>query len=78
MKTLKDMPVGTTAILAEVGGERGFRRRLMEIGLLPGTPVTLMRRVEIGGLVQVRVRGCRVSLRSQEVEQLLFSTDVEA
>ncbi|MDH3628354.1 MAG: ferrous iron transport protein A [Acidobacteriota bacterium] len=72
MMNLKDMRVGATAILAEIGGERTFRRRLMEMGLLPGTPVRLMRRVEVGGLVELRVRGCSVSLRVTEADRLRF------
>ena len=75
MKTLKDISVGSTAILSEIGGERAFRRRLMEMGLLPGTSVKLMRRVHVGGLVQLRVRGCSVSLRAHEAERLRFAMD---
>ena len=75
MRTLQQLRVGSTAILSEIGGERGFRRRLMEMGLLPGTPVRLMRRVEVGGLVQLRVRGCSVSLRVSEAHRLRFEPD---
>jgi len=78
MRTLKEMQVGSTAILSEIGGERTFRRRLMEMGLLPGTPVRLMRRVDVGGLVQLRVRGCSVSLRVREAERLRFVADTDA
>ena len=69
------MRVGSTAILSEIRAERSFRRRLMEMGLLPGTRVRLVRRVEVGGLVQLRVRGCNVSLRVNEAEHLRFVTD---
>ena len=72
MRTLQQLRVGSTAILSEIGGQRAFRRRLMEMGLLPGTPVRLMRRVEVGGLVQLRVRGCSVSLRVNEAQRLRF------
>jgi len=75
MMTLKQMRVGSTAILSEIRAERAFRRRLMEMGLLPGTRVRLMRRVHVGGLVQLRVRGCSVSLRLTEAEHLRFVTD---
>jgi Fe2+ transport system protein FeoA len=77
MMTLKQMRVGSTAILSEIGAPRTFRRRLMEMGLLPGTRVRLMRRVEVGGLVQLRVRGCSVSLRVSEAEYLRFVTDAD-
>lgn len=75
MRALRQLRVGSTAILTAIDGERGFRRRLMEMGLLPGTPVRLMRRVEVGGLVQLRVRGCSVSLRVSEAHLLRFEAD---
>ena len=43
MKTLKQMRVGSTAILGEICAEQAFRRRLMEMGLLPGTRIRLTR-----------------------------------
>ena len=78
MAKLSDIPVGTNVILRAIGGERSFRRRLMEMGLLPGTPVRLMRRVTVGGLIQLHVRGCSVSLRLLEAERLEFSIDPHA
>ena len=75
---LEQMRVGTTAVLSEIGGERTFRRRLMEMGLLPGTAVKLLRRVDVGGLVQLRVRGCSVSLRVSEASHLRFVIESEA
>lgn len=59
---------GARARLTEVGGERPFRRRLMELGLLPGTPVRLVRRSDVGGVLEMEVRGCRISVRRREAE----------
>ena len=78
MMTLNQMRVGTRAFLESIRGDRPFRRRLMEMGLLPGTPVRLIRRVKVGGLVQLRVRGCSVSLRVTEAERLSFVADADA
>jgi ferrous iron transport protein A len=72
LTSLSQLLPGSTAVLAKIGGERAFRRRLMEMGLLPGTLVRVVRRVEVGGLVQLEVRGCHVSLRLSEAEQLFF------
>ena len=77
MMILENMRVGTKAVLREIGGERTFRRRLMEMGLLPGTTIKLVRRVEVGGLVQLRVRGCSVSLRVSEARHLRFVKESE-
>ncbi len=47
-------------------------RRLMELGFLPGTSVRLVRRVAIGDLVELEVRGSHISLRGSEASELLF------
>lgn len=65
------MNPGSCGSLVSVGGPRGFRRRLMEMGLLPGTPVRLVRWVGIGDLLEVEVRGSHVSLRSADAAWLL-------
>lgn len=72
MTNLCDFPVGACAPLVQIGGDRGFRRRLMEMGLLPGTPVRLVRRANIGGLLELEVRGCHISLRHAEAKELLL------
>jgi len=74
MTSLVDASVGTTASLARIGGERAFRRRLMEMGLLPGTPVRVVRRANGGGLVEVEVRGCHLTLRASEAQALFLDS----
>lgn len=78
MRTLDQIRVGSRARLDSIVGDRTFRRRLMEMGLLPGTAVRLTRRVKVGGLVELRVRGCSVSLRVTEAERLRFTVDDDA
>jgi Fe2+ transport system protein FeoA len=75
MKRLNEFRPGERCLLTQLGGERSFRRRLMELGLLPGTPVRLVRRVDIGGLVELEVRGTHVSLRGSEANELLFEPE---
>jgi ferrous iron transport protein A len=70
MTRLSDIQAGSSASLVEVGGERSFRRRLMELGLLPGTPLRVVRRVDIGDLLELEVRGCHLSLRCSDAQQL--------
>jgi ferrous iron transport protein A len=75
MRRLHDLRPGQSAFLAHVGGERSFRRRLMELGFLPGTRVRLVRRVHVGDLVEFEVRGGHISLRNSEAGDLLFEPD---
>ncbi len=72
MTTLSELPVGGYGEVVHVGGQRSFRRRLMEMGLLPGTLVRVVRRARANGLLEVEVRGCFLSLRQTEAEQLVL------
>lgn len=71
MTSLDTLSPGTRARLVSLGGERGFRCRLMELGLLPGTTLHLVRRVDVGGVLELEVRGCRLTVRRGEARLLL-------
>jgi Fe2+ transport system protein FeoA len=71
MAPLASLDPGSSGRLVRIDGERSFRRRLMELGLLPGARVQVVRRVDLGGLIELEVRGCRVTVRRSEAD-LLF------
>lgn len=64
--TLADLAPGQRAELAAIGGDRAFRRRLMELGFVPGTPVALQKVAPLGDPLEFIVRGCSVSIRRRE------------
>ena len=68
--TLADLPADARATLCQVGGERAYRRRLLELGFVPGTEVKLIRRVEVGDVLEVELRHSRVSLRISEARAI--------
>ncbi len=70
MSPLSQLQPGSTGTLRALDCSRSFRRRLMELGLLPGTEVRLIRRVSVGDLVEIECRGCHLSLRLSEAERL--------
>lgn len=74
MPDLPSLALGQPARLLSVGGARSYRRRLMELGFVPGTELCLLRRNGPGKLLEVELRGGRVSLRAAEARVL----DVEA
>jgi ferrous iron transport protein A len=73
MVRLIDLPDGREGRLVRLEGERAFRRRLMELGLLPGTPVRVVRRAEIGGVLELEVRRSRLTVRTSEASLVLVS-----
>jgi Fe2+ transport system protein FeoA len=71
MVSLDTLSAGSTARIIALGGERAFRCRLMELGLLPGTVLRLIRRQDIGGVLELEVRGCRLSVRRREAHDMI-------
>lgn len=70
MPTLADIPRGRAATVREVEGPRAFRRRLLEMGLVPGTAVTVVTVAPLGDPLRIEVRGGQWSLRRAEAAQI--------
>lgn len=68
--TLSQLPLRRSAKVLRVGGAPGFRRRLMEFGLVPGTTVEVVRVAPLGDPLQLMVRGCRLSIRLGEAAEV--------
>jgi ferrous iron transport protein A len=58
--------IGDTVQISAVGGERSFRRRLMELGLVPGTLVEFVAVAPLGDPLKLLVRGAQLSIRRSE------------
>lgn len=69
-KNLAEAGLGQLVTVQSVGGERAFRRRLMELGLTPGTRVELYGVAPLGDPMELLVRGCSLSIRRSEAEQV--------
>lgn len=72
-RLLARVPVGSTAIVSRVSGARRIVRRLLEMGLVPGTPVTVQREAPLGDPVELRVRNYALSIRRADA----FGIEVE-
>ncbi len=51
------------------------RRRLLEMGLIKGTPVEMIRFAPMGDPIEVRIKGYRLSIRREEAESVLVTRD---
>ena len=60
------VPIGGTAVVSRVSGTRAVVRRLLEMGLVPGTPVTMQRVAPMGDPIELRVRNYALSIRRAE------------
>jgi Fe2+ transport system protein FeoA len=71
MLTLDQVVPGCAVIVEKVGGARSFRRRLMELGLIPGIRVEVLRIAPFGDPLELSVRGCNLSIRAAEAQQVV-------
>ena len=69
--TLDKLPVGGSCILCQVGNQRGaVKRRLIDMGLTPGTEVKLVKIAPFGDPMELRLRGYELSLRKEDAAQI--------
>jgi ferrous iron transport protein A len=68
---LSQLPVGSSAIVREFPKTGTAFLRLREMGLLSGTPVTLVRTAPLGDPIEIKVRGYHLTLRKSEAEHVL-------
>jgi ferrous iron transport protein A len=68
---LISLPMGVQAMITEVAVPPGQRGRLLELGLVVGTPVELVRFAPLGDPVEIKLRGYHLSLRKHEAELIL-------
>jgi len=67
---LTALKIGAAATVSEIKLRPDQRGRLLEMGLLVGTNVQLVRFAPLGDPVEIKVRGYHLTLRRQEAEQI--------
>lgn len=68
---ISDLKQGETAtVIGFVGSDRGYRHRLLAMGLTPGVRISLLRVAPLGDPIEIRVRGYSLSLRKEEAAVL--------
>ena len=72
---LSALPVGTKATVAEIQIPPESRGRLLEMGLLVGTSVELIRFAPLGDPVEIKVRGYHLTLRKHEADLIFVRTN---
>ncbi len=70
---LTSLALGQAAIITEIKVPPADRGRLLEMGLLVGTRVELVRFAPLGDPVEIKVRGYNLSLRKHEAEQIMVA-----
>lgn len=75
--TLNELIIGTTAVITAVGGDGALRCRLLDMGIIPKTRVTLQKVAPMGDPIEIRVRGYELTLRVEEAEKIEVEVGAE-
>ena len=68
--TLAELKIGQTATIVNVGGEGGLRQHFLDMGVLPGVPVTLVKYAPMGDPMELRVHGYELTLRRADARKI--------
>ena len=66
MRTLKDVTVGETVTVKRLHGDRATRRRMMDMGIIKGVSIQVVKVAPLGDPIEVSVRNYQLSFRSAD------------
>jgi ferrous iron transport protein A len=72
--SLAEIPLGRLVKVRAIGGARAFRRRLLEMGLVPGVTVRVVTIAPLGDPLRIEVRHGQWSIRKAEAAQIAVET----
>jgi ferrous iron transport protein B len=70
--TLKELKIGKSATITSVGGEGALRRHFLDMGLIPGTVVTLVKMAPMGDPMELKVRDYELTLRLADADHIII------
>lgn len=68
--TLDKLEIGKSGIITSVGGEGALRFRLLDMGLIPKTRVTVVKAAPMGDPIQLRLRGYELTIRKDDAHNI--------
>jgi ferrous iron transport protein A len=70
VNTLTNLPIGERAKVLSVNGDNQITRRLMEMGVVPGAAVRVIKSAPFGDPLEIRVRGYHLAMRKSEASRI--------
>lgn len=68
--TINDLKIEQSGIISSVGGEGPLRLRFLDMGLIPGTEVTLRKIAPMGDPIQISLRGYELTIRREDAMKI--------
>lgn len=71
-KTLNDLSVGEESLVLKVLGARPIRRRLMDMGVVKGTKISVEKIAPMGDPIEVKVKGYSLTFRKEDAKNIII------
>lgn len=73
--TLDELQIGESALVTRVGGDGALRQHILDMGVIPGTEVTLVKFAPMGDPIQIRVRGYELTMRLADAGKITIEKE---
>lgn len=70
--TLRNLDVGKSGRVLTVGGEKALRRRLLDMGITPGTVIMVKKIAPMGDPIELLLRGYVLTIRLDDAEKIII------
>lgn len=68
--TLKELEIGKSAVIQKVGGEGALRQHILDMGLIPGAEITMVKLAPLGDPMELRIHSYELTLRLADAEKI--------
>ena len=68
--TLKELQIGEHAVIKTVGGEGALRQHFLDMGVIPGAEVTVMKYAPMGDPMELQIHGYELTLRLADADRI--------
>ena len=66
IKSLNDLRPGQKGVISQVGGKGQVVRRILDMGVISGTPIEVQRVAPMGDPIEIRIKGYNLTLRKED------------
>ena len=73
---LRELEIGRSAVITSVGGEGSLRQHFLDMGVIPGSEVKLIKYAPMGDPMQLLIHGYLLTLRLEDAEKISITTDI--
>ena len=75
--TLKNLELGSTAVITAVGGEGSLRQHFLDMGVIPGAEITLIKYAPMGDPMELRIHGYELTLRLEDAQKIQLAQEAD-